>query len=64
VALVSLFDGWAIYPNEIQTREFLHRHMWRQYEEIKNKLKDIDCKLAKPTNLSERHILLSVLSTT
>lgn len=48
IALVSLFDGWAIYPEKIQSREFLNKNMWRQYRDIKDKLMGINCKLTKP----------------
>jgi amino acid adenylation domain-containing protein len=36
INFIGLFDGWALYPDEINSQDFMQKNMWRQYKEMKN----------------------------
>lgn len=48
VGLAILLDGWAIYPKTIKNKELLQKHLWRQYNEVKDKLREVNCEMVQP----------------
>jgi amino acid adenylation domain-containing protein/non-ribosomal peptide synthase protein (TIGR01720 family) len=51
INFIGLFDGWAVYPDEINSQAFMQENMWRQYGEMKKLDKKSRYLLAPYVNL-------------
>lgn len=48
IAFFASLDGWACYPNDVSTRQFLENNMHRQCKEMAKKLAHLKAEITQP----------------